>query len=138
MSAFSPQTLIQLSYLVVAFLFIVGLKRMSSPLTAASGIRWAGLGMVLATVATLLFMGASTTNLVLVIAAIAIGGAIAWISGKRVAMTDMPRRPRLRLSSCSKAAQNTASHTCCWRLSAALLAPCRSAAAQLHSRNCRA
>jgi H+-translocating NAD(P) transhydrogenase subunit beta len=91
MSGFSPQTLIQLSYLVVAFLFIAGLKRMSSPLTAASGIRWAGLGMVLATVATLLFMGASTTNLVLVVAAIAIGGAIAWVSGKRVAMTDMPQ-----------------------------------------------
>jgi len=45
--------LTQLSYLVAAALFILGLKRMSSPVTAVSGVRWAGLGMVLATVVTL-------------------------------------------------------------------------------------
>jgi H+-translocating NAD(P) transhydrogenase subunit beta len=90
-SFFSAQNLIQASYLVVAFLFIVGLKRMSSPVTAASGIRWAGLGMVLATVATLAFAGATSTNLILIVIAIAVGGALAFISGKRVAMTDMPQ-----------------------------------------------
>jgi len=90
-STVSSQNLIQISYLVVAFLFIVGLKRMSSPVTAASGIRWAGLGMLLATIVTLAFMGASQSNLILVIAAIGIGGALAWVSGKRVAMTDMPQ-----------------------------------------------
>ena len=84
-------TLVQLSYLAAAFLFIVGLKRMSSPVTAVSGVRWAGVGMVLATLVTLLFMGASTLNLALVIGAIVVGGAIAWVSGKRVAMTDMPQ-----------------------------------------------
>jgi NAD(P) transhydrogenase subunit beta len=48
--------------------------------------------MLLATLVTLAFMGAvSTLNLILVIAAIAAGGAVAWISGKRVAMTDMPQ-----------------------------------------------
>jgi NAD(P) transhydrogenase subunit beta len=36
-------------------------------------------------------MGASSINLLLVIAAIAIGGIVAWVSGKRVAMTDMPQ-----------------------------------------------
>jgi NAD(P) transhydrogenase subunit beta len=85
------QTLVQLSYLAASFLFIVGLKRMSSPVTAVSGVRWAGIGMVLATIATLAFMGASSLNLALVIGAILLGGAIAWISGKRVAMTDMPQ-----------------------------------------------
>jgi NAD(P) transhydrogenase subunit beta len=90
-SMVSSQNMIQISYLIVAFLFIVGLKRMSSPVTAASGIRWAGLGMLLATIATLAFTGASHTNLILVIAAIGIGGAVAWASGKRVAMTDMPQ-----------------------------------------------
>jgi NAD(P) transhydrogenase subunit beta len=84
-------TLVQLSYLAAAFLFIVGLKRMSSPVTAVSGVRWAGVGMVLATLVTLVFMGASTLNLMLVIGAIAVGGVIAWVSGKRVAMTDMPQ-----------------------------------------------
>jgi NAD(P) transhydrogenase subunit beta len=92
-SATTVQSLTQLSYLIAAALFILGLKRMSSPVTAVSGVRWAGLGMLLATLATLVFvfMGASTFNLALVVGAIAVGGAIAWISGKRVAMTDMPQ-----------------------------------------------
>ena len=90
-SASTIQTLTQLSYLVAAALFILGLKRMSSPVTAVSGVRWAGVGMVLATVVTLAFMGASSVNLILVIIAIAIGTVIAWVSGKRVAMTDMPQ-----------------------------------------------
>jgi NAD(P) transhydrogenase subunit beta len=87
----STETLTQLSYLVAAALFIMGLKRMSSPVTAVSGVRWAGVGMVLATLATLAFMGASSLNLALVIGAIAAGGIVAWVSGKRVAMTDMPQ-----------------------------------------------
>jgi NAD(P) transhydrogenase subunit beta len=90
-SASTIQTLTQLSYLIAAALFILGLKRMSSPVTAVSGVRWAGVGMLLATVVTLAFMGASSLNLMLVIIAIAIGTVIAWVSGKRVAMTDMPQ-----------------------------------------------
>src|ERR1700742_345991 len=90
-SASTIQTLTQLSYLIAAALFIMGLKRMSSPVTAVSGVRWAGVGMLLATIVTLAFMGASSLNLMLVIVAIAIGTAIAWVSGKRVAMTDMPQ-----------------------------------------------
>src|SRR5579871_2503050 len=87
--SFSADALIQASYLLTAFLFIMGLKRMSSPVTARSGILWAGAGMVVATLATFFFPG--MTNYPLIIVAIAIGGAIAWISGRRVAMTDMPQ-----------------------------------------------
>jgi H+-translocating NAD(P) transhydrogenase subunit beta len=90
-SASTTQMLTQLSYLIAAALFILGLKRMSSPVTAVSGVRWAGLGMLLATLVTLAFMGASALNLTLVIGAIALGGIVAWASGKRVAMTDMPQ-----------------------------------------------
>jgi NAD(P) transhydrogenase subunit beta len=90
-AASTIQTLTQLSYLIAAALFILGLKRMSSPVTAVSGVRWAGVGMVLATVVTLAFMGASSLNFMLVIGAIAIGSVVAWVSGKRVAMTDMPQ-----------------------------------------------
>jgi len=90
-SASTVQTLTQLSYLIAAALFIFGLKRMSSPVTAVSGVRWAGVGMVLATIVTLAFMGASSVNLMLVIVAIVIGSGIAWVSGKRVAITDMPQ-----------------------------------------------
>jgi NAD(P) transhydrogenase subunit beta len=85
----SAAVLIQASYLLTAFLFIMGLKRMSSPVTARSGILWAGAGMLVATLATFCYPGMS--NYPLVIIAIAIGGAIAWISGRRVAMTNMPQ-----------------------------------------------
>jgi NAD(P) transhydrogenase subunit beta len=91
-SASTLQTLMQSSYLIAAALFILGLKRMSSPVTAVSGVRWAGVGMLLAVAVTLTFMGGtSSLNFTLVIAAVAIGSFFAWISGKRVAMTDMPQ-----------------------------------------------
>src|ERR1700728_4489626 len=89
-SASTIQTATQLSYLVAAALFILGLKRMSSPVTAVSGVRWAG--MLLATIVTFAFVsGASSLNLMLMIGAIAAGGILAWVSGKRVAMTNMPQ-----------------------------------------------
>src|SRR5579884_274496 len=87
--ALSTDVLIQASYFVTAFLFIMGLKRMSSPVTARSGILWAGAGMLVATAFTFLFPG--MTNYPLIGAAIVAGGVIAWWSGKRVAMTDMPQ-----------------------------------------------
>ena len=43
------ELLIQASYFAAAVLFILGLKQMSSPVTARRGIVWAGAGMVLAT-----------------------------------------------------------------------------------------
>ncbi|MDH5832270.1 NAD(P)(+) transhydrogenase (Re/Si-specific) subunit beta [Luteimonas sp. M1R5S18] len=81
--------LVKSSYLVAATLFLLGLQRMASPKTARSGIRWAGLGMVIATVAT--FFLPDLHNVPLILAAIAIGTALAWVSGKKVAITDMPQ-----------------------------------------------
>jgi NAD(P) transhydrogenase subunit beta len=86
---FSPRLLIDISYFLTAALFILGLKRMSSPATARSGILWAGAGMVVATLVTFLYPGMS--NYELIIAAIVVGSLVAWWSGKRVAMTDMPQ-----------------------------------------------
>ncbi|QSX76588.1 NAD(P)(+) transhydrogenase (Re/Si-specific) subunit beta [Lysobacter arenosi] len=77
------------SYLVAATLFLLGLQRMASPVTARSGIRWAGLGMVIATVATFLLPGLH--NLALIVLALGIGTGLAWVSGKKVAITDMPQ-----------------------------------------------
>jgi proton-translocating NAD(P)+ transhydrogenase subunit beta len=88
-SGTTAQLLIQASYFVAALLFIFGLKRMSSPVTARGGIVWAGVGMVVATLITFLFPGMGNYGLITV--GIAIGGIAAWISGKRVAMTDMPQ-----------------------------------------------
>jgi NAD(P) transhydrogenase subunit beta len=48
----SRELLIESSYFVTALLFIIGLKRMSSPVSARSGILWAGAGMAVATLVT--------------------------------------------------------------------------------------
>jgi H+-translocating NAD(P) transhydrogenase subunit beta len=80
---------VQLAYFAAAALFIIGLKRMSSPVTAKSGIVWAGYGMVLATLATFFYPGLHNKDWM--IAGIVIGTAVAWWSGKKVAMTDMPQ-----------------------------------------------
>jgi NAD/NADP transhydrogenase beta subunit len=45
----------RLVYLLTAVLFILGIKRLSSPATARNGNRLAAFGMLLAIVATLLF-----------------------------------------------------------------------------------
>jgi NAD(P) transhydrogenase subunit beta len=81
--------LVASSYLVAATLFLLGLQRMASPATARSGIRWAGLGMLIATIAT--FLLPDLHNLALIITALVLGTVVAWISGKRVAITDMPQ-----------------------------------------------
>ena len=67
---FSPRLLIDISYFLTACLFILGLKRMSSPVTARSGIVWAGAGMVVATLVSFLYPGMS--NYELIIAAIVV------------------------------------------------------------------
>jgi NAD(P) transhydrogenase subunit beta len=89
MGTFGAATAIQASYFVAAALFIFGLKRMSSPVTARSGIVWAGVGMVVATLITFLTPGMG--NYGLMTAAIAVGSIAAWVTGRRVAMTDMPQ-----------------------------------------------
>ena len=91
--------LIDAAYFVAAFLFLYGLKRMASPVTARSGIVVAGGGMVLAVAAAFLYgfdVSARaepylTTNVILLVIALGLGIGWAWISGKRVAMTDMPQ-----------------------------------------------
>jgi len=95
----NSQVIIDASYLAAAFLFIYGLKRMSSPVTARSGIVVAGVGMLVATLASFLyFFGVNeaaqphlNTNVILAATALTIGTGWAWWSGKKVAMTAMPQ-----------------------------------------------
>ena len=82
-------TLIKGCYFLAALLFILGLKRMSSPRTARGGIVWAGYGMLLAVLAT--FFLPDMHNLGLIAAAVLIGVSAAWWTGRRVAMTAMPQ-----------------------------------------------
>lgn len=94
-----PQVIIDTSYFAAAFLFIYGLKRMSSPVTARSGIVVAGVGMLVATLASFLyFFGVAeaarphqTTNLLLAAVALGIGTGWSWWQGRRVAITAMPQ-----------------------------------------------
>ena len=85
---------VDITYFVTAFIFIYGLKQMSSPVTARGGIVNAGIAMV---AATLITFGVPqiqlelNINMILMLSAIAVGSAVAYISAKRVAMTDMPQ-----------------------------------------------
>jgi H+-translocating NAD(P) transhydrogenase subunit beta len=84
--------IINTAYFAAAVLFIIGLKQMASPVNARRGIVWAGVGMVIATVVTFVHPEVrGLVNYLLIILGIGIGGAIAWWSGKRVPMTDMPQ-----------------------------------------------
>jgi NAD(P) transhydrogenase subunit beta len=85
--------------LIAAFLFMYGLKRMSSPVTAPSGIFVAGIGMLAAVAASFLYaftVDAAArphllVNIGLGVVALVIGGGAAWWIGKKVAMTAMPQ-----------------------------------------------
>jgi len=87
--------LIEAVYFIAAAVFIIGLKQMSSPVTAHRGIVWAGIAMVVASVATFgapqITLDIGSINLQLMLVAIIVGSAVAYVSAKRVAMTDMPQ-----------------------------------------------
>src|SRR5574344_309907 len=80
---------VQGAWFIGALPFIFGLKGMSSPASARRGIVIAGYGMLIAIAAVFLIPG--LLNLGLMLLALVVGGALAWISGKKVAMTDMPQ-----------------------------------------------
>jgi len=76
-------------YIATIFFFIIGMYRMSHPLTARSGIVWAGAAMLIATLVT--FLTPNLTNFALMAIGIVIGGDFGYIAAKRVAMTGMPQ-----------------------------------------------
>jgi NAD(P) transhydrogenase subunit beta len=91
--------IIGIANLGAASLFLFGLKRMSSPVTAPSGIRVAGIGMIAAVLASFLYVFSVEpaaqphlmVNIGLAVIALAVGGAGAWFVGRKVAMTAMPQ-----------------------------------------------
>ena len=80
---------VQGAWVLGALLFIFGLKGMSSPASARRGIVIAGYGMLIAIAGTFLVPG--LRNIALMLVALVVGGASAWLSGKKVKMTDMPQ-----------------------------------------------
>lgn len=91
--------LVGLCGFVAALLFILGLKRMSSPASALSGIKLAGIGMVAAIGSSVIALAdqpaparaALPLNGALALIALALGGGWAWWRGRDVAMTAMPQ-----------------------------------------------
>ncbi|GBD32759.1 MAG: NAD(P) transhydrogenase subunit beta [Gemmatimonadales bacterium] len=81
--------LIKLAYLAAAVLFILGLKRLSSPATARSGNFIASIGMLIAIVATLAFTGILTWQMIII--GMVVGSAIGAVFARTVKMTAMPQ-----------------------------------------------
>jgi len=90
-------TLLELSYLIAALLFVYGLKLLSHPETARRGNLWAAGGMGLAMITTLLLHKDAAgshipiTNVFIILAAIGVGSVVGWIAAIKVKMTAMPQ-----------------------------------------------
>ena len=81
--------LIAVAYLGASILFIIGIKRLSSPQTAPLGNLLSAVGMGVAIVATLFHQDVVDFRGILV--GVAIGGAIGAVAAARVKMTAMPQ-----------------------------------------------
>ena len=84
------QFIVPMAYFVAAVMFIYGLKAMSSPVAARRGIVFSGWAMLVAVAVTFVHPKVSD-HYGLMILAMGLGGLAAWISARRVAMTDMPQ-----------------------------------------------
>jgi NAD(P) transhydrogenase subunit beta len=99
MLTLASQIVIGAADLSAAFLFMFGLKQMSSPATAPSGIRVAGVGMIAAVAASFLYLLTvdaaarphMAVNIGLAVTALLIGGVGAWFVGRKAAVTAMPQ-----------------------------------------------
>ena len=78
-----------IAYLISGIFFILALRGLSSPASSQRGNRFGMIGMLIAVVTTLVTH--EVASLVEIIAAIAIGGGIGWVTARRIAMTDMPQ-----------------------------------------------
>ncbi len=81
---------IELCYFIAATLFIYGLRRMSSPISARSGIRIAAAGMLLAIAVSFAHPNLTSNHWLIVIAMI-IGGLLSLVHARRVDIADMPQ-----------------------------------------------
>jgi NAD(P) transhydrogenase subunit beta len=85
----SAALIIDAAYVIAAVLFIVGLKRLSSPETARSGNMLGATGMLVAIVATL--FSQEILGFAAILAGLAIGGLIGLVLARTVQMTAMPQ-----------------------------------------------
>lgn len=81
--------IVNISYLVSAVLFIVGLKRLSSPATARSGNLLAATAMLLAVVITLI--DREVLDYIQILSGIVVGSIIGAVFARSIQMTAMPQ-----------------------------------------------
>ncbi len=89
-------TIVYLAWLAGAACFVLGLHQMNSPATARDGNRLSATGMVIAVVATLIYLatgehGLSLTAWAVIIVGFAIGGGAGLYTARGVKMTAMPQ-----------------------------------------------
>ena len=82
-------TIVELTYLLSAILFVLGLKRLGSPATARGGNALAALAMLIAIIATVVDTEILSWSGILV--GMAVGGVIGGFAARRVEMTQMPQ-----------------------------------------------
>lgn len=83
---------INLSYLSGAVLFVIGLRMLGSPDTARRGNIYAGIGMLLAIVASAVQpLENPNNNYIWIMASMGLGGAIGYVSAMKIKMTAMPQ-----------------------------------------------
>jgi NAD(P) transhydrogenase subunit beta len=80
---------VNLSYLVAAVLFILGLKRLSSPATARSGNMMGATGMLIAVVVTLL--DREVLDYAQIGAGVVVGAGVGAVMARTIKMTAMPQ-----------------------------------------------
>ena len=83
------QDVVDLTYVVAAILFVVGIRLLSSPATARLGNRLSAGGMVLAVTFTILLP--EVDSYALIAAGLAVGGGAGVLSARLVQMTAMPQ-----------------------------------------------
>lgn len=87
------QTISYIIYLIASVLFILGIKRLSSPKTARQGITFAYIGMILAIVMTFIMtlVDPELINYHYIIIGFVVGALIGSIMALKVPMTGMPQ-----------------------------------------------
>jgi H+-translocating NAD(P) transhydrogenase subunit beta len=87
--------LVHLAFLLGAALFVLGLHRMNSPVTARNGNRLSAIGMVIAVTAELISVSQTDNlgpgNWAIIVVGLAFGAGTGLVLARRVAMTSMPQ-----------------------------------------------
>ncbi|HFC00926.1 MAG TPA: NAD(P)(+) transhydrogenase (Re/Si-specific) subunit beta [Phaeodactylibacter sp.] len=85
-------SILDLTYLMGALAFVLGLQKMSTPDTARKGNILAAIGMGIAIIATIIYpMENANNNFIWIFGGMIIGGIIGWVAARKVEMTAMPQ-----------------------------------------------